>query len=99
MVGGFFDEADDDFHSMHRAFLQGYTDEVRRVAHRLKNTVVYLGARPAMDAIVEVESAAKSGEISALDQALVKLERQLEDLKSSLIAYHRQNITSSKRPG
>jgi CheY-like chemotaxis protein len=87
MVTGFFDEADDTLRSLQQARLQGNTDEVRRVAHRLKNTVVYLGARPATDAIVEVESAAKSGEIAALDQALIELGRQLEDLKSALDPY------------
>ena len=50
-------------------------------AHRLKNTVVYLGAQPATDAIVEVESAAKSGKMAALDQALIKLGRKAGRLK------------------
>jgi len=34
-----------------------------------------------------VESAAKSGEIAALDQALIELGRKLEDLKSALDPY------------
>jgi CheY-like chemotaxis protein len=99
MVDGFFDEADETLHSLYRARGQGNTDEVQRIAHRLRNTVLYLGARPAAEAILEVESTAKSGEHAALDQALIKLERQLDELKSSLAAYRRQNTTSSKSPG
>jgi signal transduction histidine kinase/CheY-like chemotaxis protein len=96
LVAGFFDEADDTLRSLQQARLQGDTDEVRRVAHRLKNTVVYLGARPAADAIVEVESAAKSGDIAALDQALLDLGRKLEELKNAL-NMHRRQETEDRR--
>lgn len=91
MVGGFFDEADDAIRFLQKARLQGNTDEVRRIAHRLKNTVVYLGAQPATDAISGVETAAKSGDVPALDRALDRLGQRLEELKVALSSYRRQN--------
>ncbi|MBN1568143.1 MAG: response regulator [Acidobacteria bacterium] len=90
MVDGFFDEADDAIRSLQKARLQAGTEEVRTVAHRLKNTIVYLGAKPAADAIVDVESAAGSGDMPALDRALVQLGQRLEELKNALIPYRRK---------
>ena len=52
---------------------QGKTDDVRTIAHRLKNTVVYLGAQPATQAILEVEEAAKAGGLRGSGQALREL--------------------------
>jgi CheY-like chemotaxis protein len=98
LVDGFFEEADDSMRSMKNARMQGKTAEVQNLAHHLKNTVVYLGARPTTDAILEVELAAKYGDIAALDQALTKLDQLLKDLKSSLTEYRRQDATSAKNP-
>ncbi len=89
MVGGFFGEADNMFRAMWDARLRGQTEEVRNIAHKFKNTVVYLGSSPATDALLAVESAAKSGELPILDEALDKLKNQLESLKHSLAAYRR----------
>jgi signal transduction histidine kinase/CheY-like chemotaxis protein len=93
MVDGFFEEVDGALRSLDKAYLEGKTDEIQRVAHRLKNTVVYLGAHPAADAIVAVESTAKLGDVAALDNALAVLARHLGNLKSSLASYRRQNTT------
>jgi signal transduction histidine kinase/DNA-binding response OmpR family regulator len=96
MVDGFFGEVDDAMRGMYDARLGGKTEDVRSIAHKLKNTVVYLGAKPATDAIGDVESAAKSGELDALEEALDKLKQQLEILKKSLAAYHRHDSIKSK---
>ncbi len=94
MVGGFFDEADDTMRSMLDARSQGNIEEVRRIAHRLKNTVVYLGARPAINAIIQVESAAKSGDAAPLDQAMHDLEQEVHTLKLALTPYRSQGATA-----
>ncbi len=70
MAKSFSEEADSCIGAMKEARLQSNMEAVRDAAHRLKNTVVYLGSGPAMNAIVEVENAAKSGDLKALDQAL-----------------------------
>jgi signal transduction histidine kinase/CheY-like chemotaxis protein len=90
MVDGFLGEADALLHSMREAFRQGEVGTIRGLAHRLKNSVIYLGAQPAASAIVEVESAAKSGKLDALSVALDRLEVHLSTLKPALIAYRYQ---------
>ncbi len=95
MVDGFFGEVDEMLRAMHDARVRGNTDEVRSIAHKLKNTVVYLGAKPATEAIVGVETAAKSGELTALDEALTVLKTHLENLKHSLAVYRRKDTMRS----
>ena len=94
MAGGFFEEADDLLRSMRENRLRGNMEAVRSAAHRLKNTLIYLGAEPASAAVVEVESAAASGKLDILDAALRDLERQLEVLKK-LLAPHRRPDTAN----
>jgi signal transduction histidine kinase/CheY-like chemotaxis protein len=87
MVDGFLGEADVMLHSMREAFRQGSAGTICELAHRLKNTVIYLGAQPAASAILEVELTAKSEKFEAISTALDGLDRQLEILKPALIAY------------
>ena len=84
MAKSFSEEADSCIGAMKEARLQNNTGAVRDAAHRLKNTVVYLGSGPAMYSIVEVENATKSGDLIALDDALQQLELCVEGLKQSL---------------
>jgi HPt (histidine-containing phosphotransfer) domain-containing protein len=84
MAKSFSAEADSCIGAMKEARLQNNTGAVRDAAHRLKNTVMYLGSGSAMCAIVEVENAAKSGDLLALDNALQQLELCIENLKQSL---------------
>lgn len=95
MVEGFYGEVDDALQTMGEALLQGRTDKVREAAHRLKNTVIYLGARSSADAISEVEAIAKSGDCAGLEKSLEELRRQLDRLKLALNEYRRQNSTDS----
>ena len=89
MVSSFSSEVDDVFHTMESARLRGRNEEVRQLIHQLKNTVLYLGAQPAMNAIVEVEAAAKSGRSADLEAASNKLWEQLGDLKRALASYRK----------
>jgi signal transduction histidine kinase/DNA-binding NarL/FixJ family response regulator len=95
MVDGFLGEADAMLHSMREAVRQGTVGTISDLAHRLKNTVIYLGAQPAASAIEDVEAAAKSGESDAISVALDRLDRQLETLKPALISYRRQDSINS----
>jgi signal transduction histidine kinase/CheY-like chemotaxis protein len=90
MAKSFSEEAGSCIDAMKEARLQNNTGAVRDAAHRLKNTVVYLGSGSAMYAIEEVENAAKSGDLIALDQSLQSLELQAENLKQAL-AHHCQS--------
>ena len=84
MAKSFSEEADSCISAMKQARLQNNTGGLRDAAHRLKNTIVYLGSGPAMNAIVDVENAAKSGDLKALDRSLQSLELQAENLKAAL---------------
>jgi signal transduction histidine kinase/DNA-binding response OmpR family regulator/HPt (histidine-containing phosphotransfer) domain-containing protein len=95
IVEGFFGEADGVLQAMGAALLQGRLDSIRESAHRLKNTVIYLGARSSAAAIEEVETTAKSGNLPALEKALEELRIQLERLKLALTDYRRKDSVSS----
>lgn len=58
--------------------------EVRRTTHRLKGSLFYLGAQPAVDAAAKVEQAAKSGDLTAASGAVTELKKQVELLKNTL---------------
>ena len=94
MLEGFFEEADAALLSIRENRLRKNMEAVRSAAHRMKNTVIYLGAEPAGAAVAEVESAAASGKLEILDAAVRDLERQLGILKP-LLAPHRKPVSSS----
>jgi signal transduction histidine kinase/CheY-like chemotaxis protein len=99
MVGGFFDEVDEALRAMQIARSQADYHELQRIAHRLRNTVLYLGARPATNAIAEVELAAKSDESAAIDLALTALEQKLNELKTILSPYRSPNEATFEHSG
>ena len=60
MIQCFFDEVDNLFPQMRAALARGDLVEVGRLGHRMKGTVVYLGAQPAKQAALRVERFCKS---------------------------------------
>ena len=89
MVNCFYCESDPLLQDIHQACINGKAEELRSMAHRLKNTIVYLGAQPAVDAIINVENLAKSGNLADIDGALSELGARLEDLKKCLSKYRK----------
>jgi CheY-like chemotaxis protein/HPt (histidine-containing phosphotransfer) domain-containing protein len=69
---------------MRTALAHGDAAEMGRAAHRLKGTLAYLAARPAMDATRNVERIAQSGDLTDAAEALDQLERQIDGLKTAL---------------
>ena len=69
---------------MHSALDQGDLAETGRAAHRLKGSVVYLGAQPATEAAIKIEQASKSGNLMEACQAILELEHEVELLKKAL---------------
>jgi signal transduction histidine kinase/DNA-binding response OmpR family regulator/HPt (histidine-containing phosphotransfer) domain-containing protein len=95
MVDGFYGEVDELLARMREAHQNGRNREVGEIAHRMKNTIVYLGARPAAKAINEVESASRSGVSEDLDKALCELEIRIEELKIALNEFRGQGSGDS----
>ena len=91
MVDCFFCETDEMFKSLQEARRQGKADEVRTIAHRMKNTVVYLGAEPSTQAIRQVENAAKAADFEDIDGSLALLSVQLGRLKHALRAFRHRD--------
>jgi HPt (histidine-containing phosphotransfer) domain-containing protein len=94
MVECFFDEADRLTGQMRAATAQGDPEEAYRAAHRLKNTVAYLGAAPATEATRNVERLAKLGELAVANDAIEELERQVSRLKPALTPHRRKALLS-----
>ena len=88
MIECFNTDAEDLFPRMRAALQQSDWVEVGRLAHRLKGTIVYLGAHAAMHAAIRVEQfEAGAGEPVAAEQAVNALEQECERLKAALKAY------------
>jgi HPt (histidine-containing phosphotransfer) domain-containing protein len=88
MVDGFLCEVDVLFSQMRAALQKGDLVEVGRLGHRMKGTVIYLGAEPAMQAALRVEHFERhSGSPAAAEQAVEALARECDVLKSVLGGY------------
>jgi HPt (histidine-containing phosphotransfer) domain-containing protein len=88
MVECFFCEADTLFPQMRSALKKGDLVEVGRLGHRMKGTVVYLGAEAAREAALRVEHFERHPGIEAeAKEAVNSLEKACEALKSALVAY------------
>jgi HPt (histidine-containing phosphotransfer) domain-containing protein len=61
--------------------------ELANAAHRLKGTVTYLGAAPALAATRRVEEIGRSGDLSAAPAAVDALAEELDQLKNALRAH------------
>ena len=89
MVGCLFDESDSLLEQMRTAINSGDAEELGFAAHRLKGTVVFLGASPAAAATRRVEQIGLSGEIGNAAEAIDQLQTQIELLKEA-VAPHRK---------
>jgi CheY-like chemotaxis protein len=86
MIQCFFDEVDNLFPQMRSALEQGDLAEVGRLGHRMKGTVVYLGAQAAKEAALRVERFChcEDGASSEAEEAVNALERECVALKAAL---------------
>jgi HPt (histidine-containing phosphotransfer) domain-containing protein len=86
MIGCFVDEVDHLFPQMRAALEKGDLVEVGRLGHRMKGTVVYLGAEPAKQAALRVEQfcTCDDGTLSEAEKAVNILERECILLRTAL---------------
>lgn len=87
MATSFSAEADSGIRAMKGARIERNSEALQHAAHRLKNTVVYLGSHPVMQAIENLEKLVKAGDPKALERALQALEMQVEVLKKALASH------------
>ncbi len=84
MVECLFCESAPLLEQMRVAIGDGTGTELANIAHRLKGTVAYVGAEPALGAVQCLEDLGRSGELSAAPAALEILALELERLKDAL---------------
>ena len=93
MIQCFFDEVDSLFPQMCAALQKGDLVEVGRLGHRLKGTIVYLGAEQATEAVLGVEKFERhGGQLAEAEEALKILQQECDRLKAAL-AGHRLKIS------
>jgi CheY-like chemotaxis protein len=91
MIQCFFDEIDSGFPQMRATLEKGDLEEVGRLGHRMKGTVVYLGAEPAKQSALGLERFCKSsgGSLSEAEAAINGLEHECMMLKAALTEHLR----------
>jgi two-component system sensor histidine kinase/response regulator len=87
MIEDLFGRADSLLEQMRLAAAKGDAAEICDTAHQLKGTLVYLSARPAMDATQLVEQIGRSGDLTHAVRAIEQLEHQIENLKTALASH------------
>jgi signal transduction histidine kinase/DNA-binding NarL/FixJ family response regulator/HPt (histidine-containing phosphotransfer) domain-containing protein len=84
MVEFFFTESATLMDQMRSALNEDNGGDIARAAHRLRGTIVYLGAPHAMKAAECVEQTGESGDLIAAATAIEQLDSQVEILKQAL---------------
>ena len=98
MIAFFFKDADNLLPQMRAALQKGDLVEVGRLGHRLKGTLVHLGAEAAREAAQRVEHfMLHAGEQAEAEEAVRALERECEVLRAALTEY--QATTSPMQGG
>jgi CheY-like chemotaxis protein len=89
MIQSFFEEVDNLFPQMRAALEKGDLMEVGQLGHRIKGTVVYLGAKPAKEAAMRVERfyTSNDGTQSEAEETVDALEHECIVLKAALREY------------
>jgi HPt (histidine-containing phosphotransfer) domain-containing protein len=89
MIQYFFNDVDNVLPRMRVALQTGNLVEVGQLGHRLKGTLVYLGAKSAEEAAQRVERFGRpsDGTLSGAVEAINALERECLALKALLIAH------------
>jgi PAS domain S-box-containing protein len=68
------------------ALQNGNAAEVARAAHAFRGTLVYLGSRPCVEAVEDVEQSGQNGDLCAAAKAVDRLAEQTELLEKALRA-------------
>jgi PAS domain S-box-containing protein len=90
MIEYFFCETETLLPQIRSAFEGGDLVQLGRLGHRLKGTVIYLGAEPAEKAALRVEGfGRRAGQPAEAEAAVSALERECEALRAALTRYQR----------
>ena len=93
MVEFFSAESSEMLDHMRAALQHADGAKVAWAAHRLRGTVLYLGAAPVLKAAERVEQAGTAGDLTAAAEAIETLEVQIKLLKRVLAPYRQDDQT------
>jgi HPt (histidine-containing phosphotransfer) domain-containing protein len=88
----FADSSLDQVEQIGDAIARGDAEALARGAHLLKGSVANFGARAAVDAAVQLEGIAKSGDLSIAGSALATLEKEIDRLKRELQMFEQASV-------
>src|SRR5262249_41720825 len=94
MTDGFSKDVEKVLRDLDSAVARGDAAGLAAPAHRLKSTVLYLGARPLLAAILRIEQIGHSGDLRGSAEAFGELQRQVERLKPELCTHHESQTTA-----
>jgi len=80
----FLEQCPEDLHEVRSAIEASDAGALEHAAHSLKGSVGNFGARQAFEAALRLEKMGRSQELSNCNQALIELEKALEELKPQL---------------
>jgi CheY-like chemotaxis protein len=86
MIKFFFTDSAELLARMRTALRNRDTEEIANAAHRLRGTVVYLGANAAVDAAKRTEQTGVSGDLAAAAMAVEQLEDEIRLLAEAIVA-------------
>jgi len=87
MAGFFFSDGMQLLPEIRAAAAAGNATAVEKKAHRLKGTVLYLGAKAATETVARVETLGRSGDLADADAAIRSMEEELTRLAAALRPY------------
>jgi signal transduction histidine kinase/HPt (histidine-containing phosphotransfer) domain-containing protein len=87
MVDFFFEEWPQQLAEIEAALTRNEATSMARAAHRLKGTVVYLGAKPLLTALDRVEQIGGSGDLSGAAASIADLRREARRLAEAVTPY------------
>ncbi len=86
MIAFFLTDSTDLLAKMRTALRNRDTEEIANAAHRLRGTVLYLGAKAAVDAAKRTEQTGRSGDLAAAATAVEQLEDEIRLLAEAIVA-------------
>ncbi len=95
LVGIFLEEAPKLVERLGEAMAGGDAESVAATAHSLKGALGNLAARPALEETLNLESAARDGDLTAAGRRWGKLRARLDELLEALASFARQAARSA----
>jgi HPt (histidine-containing phosphotransfer) domain-containing protein len=84
LISLFLDDAPKQLGNAREAFVRADSRELGRIAHTLKSSSLYYGAKNLSDVCQEIESICKQGQMTNTELLIVELEKEFELVKNAL---------------